>query len=572
MRFPPAGWTEKISPLASTNAKVGGEMRYYAGPYPQSLNFYIEYSTGGELIFNNLFENLLTLNPLTLEFEPWIAKSWTVSEDLRTFTFELDPNARWSDGAPLTAHDIAWTFDAIMKPENLTGPWKVPLERFDKPEVLDDHTIRFHARETHWRNLLTLSGLYILPKHVMATQDFNDINFELPVVSGPYRQGELREGFFCKLERRADWWRIGYPAARGLGNLQTIRLVYFQGDETSFDEMKKGKLDFFMVGMARRWVNEVNGEKFQKNWIVKQRVENRNPIGFSGFAMNLRKPIFADVRTRKALAHLLDRETLNHTLMYDQYIMHKSYWEDLYDNSHPCTNASYAFTKDRARALLAEAGWRPNPNTGVLEKDGRPFSFSFLNRDASQNKYVAKFQQDLHDVGIDMKLTVKDWSAWMKAMDQYDFDMTWCNYSGSLWKDPEGMWASKEADRPAGQNYTGFKNPRVDELIDLQRGEFDVHKRATIMRELDGILTEQVPYVLLWYLNYTRIIYWNKYGTPDHVLGSISDERGALQYWWYDEDDAANLREARASGLALPKRPYAVRFEDVFKQQGGASR
>jgi microcin C transport system substrate-binding protein len=156
----------------------------------------------------------------------------------------------------------------------------------------------------------------------------------------------------------------------------------------------------------------------------------------------------------------------------------------------------------------------------------------------------------------------------MKAMDQYDFDMTWCNYSGSLWKDPESMWASKEADRPAGQNYTGFKHPRVDELIDRQRGEFDVRKRAALMREFDGILTEQVPYVLLWYLNYTRIIYWNKYGTPDHVLGSISDERAALQYWWYDEDDAADLREARASGLALPKRPFAVRFDDVFRQTG----
>lgn len=563
--FPAAGWQEQPHPLASAEAVTGGELRVFPGPYPKSLNYYLDASVLSADIFNALYESLLDLHPLTLDYQPGLAARWSIGEDRRTFTFWIDEQARWSDGQPITAHDVAWTIQTILDPKNMTGPHKVDLERFEPPVVVNDQEIRFTAREVHWKNLMTLAGLTVLPKHVMSTQDFNKINFEFPVVSGGYRLGELKEGFSCRLDRRPDAWRRDRPGAQHLGNFDHLTFLYFQERDNAFEAFKKGNIDFYAVYTAHQWVNQTSGDRFDRNWIVKQKVRNYNPIGFQGFAMNARKAPFDDVRVRKAMALLLNREKMNRTLMYDQYFLHRSYVEDLYDPEHPCPFAPLPFDKEQARALLAEAGWQADPTTGLLQKDGRPFRFNFLTRDSSSDKFMVIYQEDLKDVGIQMDLVQKDWSAWMKDMDEFNYDMTWAAWGGGLWKDPEYQWSSKEADRPAGQNITGFKNEKVDELIARQRTEFDVQKRNAIMREIDAILVEQVPYVLLWNINYTRLLYWNKFGMPAHVLGKYGDERAAHSLWWYDEDAVADLEAAQAEGRSLPRRPESVMFDEVYR-------
>jgi len=220
--------------------------------------------------------------------------------------------------------------------------------------------------------------------------------------------------------------------------------------------------------MARIWANETQGERFDRNWIVRQRIRNHNPIGFQGFAMNLRRPPFDDVRVRRAFAHLLDRETLNRTVMYGAYFLHRSYYEDLYDADHPCENPVHAFDPAKAGALLAEAGYTLNPATGVLEKAGKPLVFTFLTRDGSTDNFLAFYGDALRKAGIDMKIARKDFAAWMRDMDTFNFDMTWAGWNASLFKDPESMWAGKEADRTAGNNIAGLRNTEVDQLVELQ--------------------------------------------------------------------------------------------------------
>jgi microcin C transport system substrate-binding protein len=182
-------------PLASADAVPGGEIRVFAGPVSQKPELLLDSSVLSLDVFNALYESLLDLHPLTMDFQPGLAARWRIGEDRKTFTFWLDEQARWSDGQPVTAYDVEWTVQAILDPKHLTGPHKVDLERFEAPVVVNDREIRFTAREVHWKNLLTLAGLTVLPKHVMSTQDFNKINFEFPVVSGGYRIGELKEGF-----------------------------------------------------------------------------------------------------------------------------------------------------------------------------------------------------------------------------------------------------------------------------------------------------------------------------------------------------------------------------------------
>lgn len=564
--FPRDGWQEAASPFASSDAEVGGELIIYAGPYPRSLNYLLDTSVLSADVFGRLYDTLLEMDPLTFEFEPGIARQWTVSEDKKTITVQLDPRATWSDGQPITASDVEWTWSAILDPKNMTGPNKIDLERFEPPEVLGEHSIRFTAKEAHWKNLLTVAGLNVLPKHAMATQDFNKINFEFPVVSGPYRLAELKEGFYSRLDRRDEWWQRTAPRNQGVGNFSSLRFMYFQERDNAFDAFKKGTVDFFAVYTAHQWVNQTSGDRFDRNWIVKQKVQNYNPIGFQGFAMNVRRAPFDDVRVRKALALLLDREKMNRTLMYDQYFLHRSYFEDLYSPEHPCPNPIVRFDKEAARALLTEAGWKANPSTGLLEREGKPLRFTFLTRDASTDRFLVIYKEDLKDVGIEMDIAQKDWSAWMKDMDEYNFDMTWAAWGGSVWRDPESQWSSKEADRPAGQNITGFKDERVDALIAQQRTEFDLEKRNEILRELDGILVQEFPYILLWNINYTRLLYWNKFGMPATVLGKYGDERAAYSLWWSDEDAAADLAAATAENHPLPRRPETVIFDDAFKQ------
>ena len=464
---------------------------------PKSLNAYIDNNTYTRQIFGLLYETLLWSDPITTEFTPGLANRWSISDDKLTYTFELDPSARWSDGQPITADDVKWTFDQVMAPSNATGSAKVALGVFSSPVIVSARTIRFTAKEAHWRNLLALGTFEIMPKHAYAHQNFNRLDMDNPVVSGPYTLQGIHEQVELRLSRRHDWWAGKRPSMRNTVNFDTLVFRYYSDNENAFEAFKKGLVDVFAIYSARIWANETIGEKFDKNWIVKRCVRNSNPIGFQGFAMNMRRPPFDDLRVRKAIAHLVDRETMNRTMMFNAYFLHRSYFEDLYDSKNPCTNTLYTFDLRRAKDLIKEAGYVLNPKTGILEKDGKPLAFKFLTRDGSTEKFLALCNAAFKQAGIQMTIERKDFAAWMRDMDAYNFYMTWANWAGTLYRDPESMWLSAEADRPSGNNITGFKDPRVDALIERQKSCYSNTERNAICREIDSYLTAAIPYVLL---------------------------------------------------------------------------
>jgi microcin C transport system substrate-binding protein len=564
--FPKPGWQDRPNPIAGSDAVTGGEIAIFAGQYPKSLNYYLDNNSFTVEVFGAMFETLLSMHPITLEYEPGLAEKWTISDDKKTFVFSIQKNARWSDGRPITAHDIKWTFDTILDPKNLTGPHKVSLERFSSPTVLDEHTIRFQAKDVHWMNLGAVGGFNILPKHVFEGKDFNKINFEFPVVSGPYEIGIINEGIFLTLERREDWWNTHAQSSQDTGNFQTMKFRFYAERENAFEAFKKGQFDLFPIYTSRIWVNETKGDKFSNDWIVKQKIYNQNPVGFQGFAMNMRKPPFDDIRVRIAMAHLLDRPKMNSTLMYSQYFLHRSYFEDLYDKNHPCPNQLVGFDKAIARDLLKQAGWTVNPTTGILEKNNVKFSFKFLTRQASTDKFLAIYAEDLKDVGIELIIDRKDWAAWAKDMDEFNYEMTWAAWGSGIFKNPESMWSSKEAERKSGNNITGFKNDNVDTLIEKQKSIFAIQERNNIYREIDQMIYDAHPYVLLWNINYTRLLYWNKFGTPDTVLSKYGNETSAYWYWWIDTDSEADLTDAINEGLPLPPKEPSVFFDEMFPE------
>lgn len=562
--FPRPDWHDAPDPLADPAARVGGSISSFAGQYPESFNYYLANNTFSAELFALMYETLLDLDPLSMEYRPALADHWTLSDDKRSFTFHLDPNATWSDGTRITAEDVRWTYDTIMAPEHTTGPHKVSLARFQPPKVLDTRTIRFTAKEVHWQNLGAAAGFHILPKHQFKDRDFNTLNFDFPIVSGPYHITDIDEGIAVTLSRRDDWWQRHASRNRHKGNFTSLIFRFYAQRENAFEAFKKGLIDIYPVHTARLWVKETRGANVLNNWIVKQKIQNYRPVGFQGFAMNMRRPPFNDLRVRKAMAHLLNRERMNRTLMYNQYFLHRSYYEDLYGPDTPCTNPVFDYDPTAAADLLAQAGWHANPDTGILEKNGLPLTFTFLTRSATSDKFLQIYNEDLKNAGIDMKIKRKDWAAWSKDMSEFNFEMTWAAWGAGLFKNPESMWHSDEAVRTSGNNITGFQDPHVDACIEKQKTIFNVHKRHAICREIDAIVTRKCPYVLLWNLNYTRLLYWNKFGVPPTVLSKHGDANAALWYWWYDQDAATALKDARDLNLPLPPPAPIITFNETF--------
>ncbi|MDA3800503.1 MAG: extracellular solute-binding protein [Kiritimatiellae bacterium] len=556
---------DNFDPIASDYAIPGGNINLFGGQFPKSFNYYLETSYTASEVFGLLYESLIGMDPITSKYTANIAKSWTISEDKKTFTFEIDSNAKWSDGKPITAEDIVWTFNAIMNPTNLTGPHKISLAVFKEPEIISNKFVRFTADSIHWRNLGAAGGFQILPKHAFKNKIFNEQNTQFPVVSGPYKLDEIKSGTLTRLKRRNNWWQQDYNRNQNIYNFDTITFRYYSDRMNAFEEFKKGTMDIFPVYTSRLWMKETDDDKFIKNWIVKQKITNHKPVGFQGFAMNMRREPFKDPKVRKALAHLVNREHMNKTLAYNQYFLHKSYYEDLYTDEFPCNNPNYEYNPAKAKKLLKEAGWKPNSN-GILEKNGKEFTFKYLARGPGFDKYLAIYTEDLAAAGIKMEVDNKDWAAWMKDMDGFNFDMTTAAYGAGIFKDPESMWLSEEADRKSGNNITGFKNEKVDKLIEKQKSIFDVDERNAICREIDGILTESCPYVLLWNIQSTRLLYWNKFGRPDTILSKFGNESSVLSYWWLDPDLNAELKDAIEADDSLIEEPEKVFFDENFKE------
>ncbi len=563
-RFPGPDWKEEPDPAASPYAEVGGTLVFAGTNPPKSFNSYLDLNTFTNVIFSMMFPSLLSIDQKTADVAPGIVDWWEVSDDKLTYTFHIDKRAIWSDGTPITAHDVKATFDAVMDPKNITGSYKVLFADFESPTVIDDSTFVFKSAKAHWRNITTLGfSLQVMPKALLDAKPLREYNFEFPITCGPYKVSDHKEGVSMTLTRFPDWWVFHTIGGKGVYNFEKVRIRFFMDQNNAFEAFKKGDVDIYPVYMARLWNSECTGERFEKNWIVKQAVQTLDPVGFQGLAFNMRRKPFDDIRVRKALAMLFDRRRIVRTLMFDAYQMHNSYMEDLYDEAHPNQNTMIEYNPKEAFKLLTEAGYTINPETGHMEKDGRPLIVNILTRSPTDSIYLALYKASLASLGIQMRIDQKDFASWMREMENYNFDVTSSAFSGSLFRDPEPMWYSKYADVPAGANQPGLKHPEIDKLVEEQMTEFSVAKRQEILRKLDKIATDTCPHILAWYVSSTRLLYWNRFGTPDTVLGRYGDEMSPLTYWWYDPDSAKALEEAMAEGTPLPAKAPIVNYLEV---------
>lgn len=550
----------EVDPIANKAAIKGGTYTSWGASFPKSLNMFLDYNSFSTEITGLLFEPLVSLHSTKNEPVGILAESWQISEDKRTFTFKIHSKARWSDGKAITAEDIQFYYDVMMNPNNMTSLFRVGLKRFERPKVLDSKTIGITAKEIHWSNFWEAGGMVAFPRHVWGDLDFNKKNFDFPVVSGPYRLKEVRKNRFISLARRSDWWGVVKKYNQYKYNFDSIKYKFMEDRNKALEAFKKGDFDVYPIYTSSIWAKQTDFDQVEKGWVVKQRIYNREPMGFQGFAINLRRDIFQDIKVREALCHLLNRELMNEKLMYNEYLLLNSYYPDLYPRNINPEFPLRNYDPEKGRALLKDAGWAVGSD-GFLMKDNRYLEISFLTYSVD-HRHLNIYMGDLKKVGIKARMEQLSLSSVRKRLDKHEFDLFWINWGATRLRDPEASWHSSTANQIATNNMSGVQDPLIDQLIDSQKTEMNLDKRNEILKKIDRRLNEIIPYVFLWQSDNHRLLYWNRFGTPEFVLDKYNREDVIITYWWVDPEKDNLLKDANKNNITLPKVPEKVVYTE----------
>ena len=269
---------------------------------------------------------------------------------------------------------------------------------------------------------------------------------------------------------------------------------------------------------------------------------------------------------RKALTFLLNRELLIEKLFFKEYVpLHSYFAGGIYENPN---NPKNPYNPQLALQLLAEAGWKDHDAQGRLVKNGQPLTIEVLYGDKGSETWMTIYQEDLRKVGIALNLRLVTGETLFKLVMERTFDMVSMQWGGLLFPNPETSFHSKLADVNNNNNITGFKDKRVDELLDVYDKEFDQHKRAAIIQEIDGILANAYHYVLGWDAPFQRIAYWNKFGHPDSYLTRIGDYRDLVSLWWVDPEKGGQINRAMADpSVKLPVGETEVRYWQAYAER-----
>lgn len=557
--------------MGSKNAKKGGTLKYVESSFPPTLRTCGKNanSTFISMLIGLSYEAMLDLDPVTLKYVPNLAKRWAIADDKVTFFFELDERAKWSDGKPVVADDIVATWE-LYTDKGIEDPFRNDFyTKYEKPVAISNRIVMIKSKLLNWRAFMSIGFMTILPSHIIRKIDgkgyLDEYQFKMMPGSGPYTYESSRVNEEIIMVRRKDWWQKDFPRQQGYNNFDKLHFIFIQDENLIKEKFKKGELDWIYVNVAREWHQEFTPAmmpQIANGWVQKRKIFTHRPIGTSGIAFNMRKPPFDDIRVRKAIAHLYNREKMMDKLFFNEY----EYLDSFYPNSpyeNP-DNPKIRYNPDKAVELLEAAGWKQKnrDSDGWLVKDGKRFELNLNYVQKSSERILTIFQEDLKDIGIKLNLKQVTWATDIKEVGERNFEMSSRAYSGLLFPNPESSMHSKFADLPNNNNIWGLKNERIDEICEEYPRMFDPEERIKAVREIDGIVTSLHLYALGWYAAHTRLLYWNKFGMPDYYLSKTGDHRTLVSLWWFDEEKADALTEAIKNNKELPVGEEIVKWWD----------
>ncbi len=503
-----------------------------------------------------------------------LAEGIQVAPDKSWIAFRINPKARFINGDPVTAADVAHAF-AMLTSKEVSPATRTQLEGVAGATVLDARTIRFDLKERTADTIFNVGNIPVFsPKWSLGPdgkpKKFSDIVNEFPITTGPYRIGTVEAPRRIEFVRDPNYWARDLGVSKGQYNFDRVVYRYYQDNAISIEAFKAGEFDFLMEYSARRWARQHSGPKWDDGRIIKEEFPTGFGMGLQAYYFNSRRPLFQDRRVREALSLAYDFASIN---IYKQY----KRVDSLFANSEFAakgepTPAELALLEPyrgelppatfgpawqdprtdldpnglrnnlkRARKLLEEAGWKVDAEGVLRNAKGEAFEFEWLEAGEAPSRREAIFQRNLALLGIKLNVRVVDFALYRKRLETFDFDMI--NLKSGDWALPnaadlKAALGSAAADEQASANYAGIRNKAIDALVERMDKAKTMDELRTATRSLDRVFMHE-HYVVPDLMGASnRVSRWDKFGIPKvvpkyYTIATPSDYlQWAVTAWW----------------------------------------
>ncbi|WP_277589119.1 extracellular solute-binding protein [Pseudomonas chlororaphis] len=561
----PAKYPAGFSHFAYTNpqAPKGGSMRRSAieiGRFDHVLP-YIDKGIGVSQLDGYIYSPLAQRSldePYTVY--GLVAQKMERADDGLWLRFYLNPKARFADGQPITAEDVRYTYNLLMTQGSLR--YRTQFADVKDVEVESPRVIRFDFKSNENRTLpLDIATLPVLPEHWWKSRDFaGGGGYEAPLGSGPYKVSKVDNGNSITFTRDADWWGKDLPVSRGLYNFDRFSIEYFGDTDVARQVLRGGAYDYNREFSATGFSIGYDSPALSDGRLQKAHLAKQAPQPAQGFVFNLQKPMFQDRRVRQALAMLWDFEWSNRQMMRDLYIRQQSFFSNsalaaraLPDAEElkileplrgqvpdevftqvfeaPKTDGS-GLIRDKqllALALLEAAGWKPDGDQ-LVNADGEPLRFTFLNSQNGIERLLLPYKRNLAQIGITLEIRRIDASQYVNRLMARDYDMIVTGYPVTTSPGLElyNYFGSAAANDPGSSNLMVLKNPAVDSLISGLVKATSQPQMLSYAHALDRVLQWNYYWIPNYYPPGTSTVWWNRFGMP--AIPASNDE--AIESWW----------------------------------------
>lgn len=501
--------------------------------------------------------------------------------------FYLNPKARFDDGTPITAEDVRYTWQTLITQGSFSYR---PLYADVKDAVIEaPGQIRFDFKTGTNRTLaLDLASLRILPEHWWKTRDFTKGGgFEPPLGSGPYRVSRVDAGRSVSFERVRDWWGKDLPVSRGLYNFDALTVNFYGDVDVARQLVQAGNSDYNREFSSAGYVVGYTAPSLQDGRLQKTILARRRPVAGQGFVFNLDKPMFQDRRVREALAMLWDFEWVNGQIMRNFYVREQTYFpksemaatelpdaqelslleplrgqipDEVFDQvwRAPKTDGS-GYIRDKqlkALKLLADAGWHAK-NNRLVNADGQPLEFSFLDGQGGFERLVLPYKRVLAQIGITLNFRRVDSAQYMNRLNARDYDMIVVTLPAngnpilSPGRELYNLFGSQSARQVGSSNAMVLRNPAVDHLIDGLVAANNRNDMLHYARALDRVLLWGFYMIPNYYSQGTPVVFANRFGRP--AIEPTYDV--GLESWW--EVSRVPLTDAQMAARLAPQSSIA---------------
>ncbi len=548
------------------NAPVGGTLVLAATGSFDSLNPYLLKGIAAEglgLLFDTLMASSMDEH---LTSYGLLAEDATLSEDKLSITFRLNKKAIFSNGKPVKAEDVKFSFETLMS--DIANPhYKVYWADIKDCQVLDEKTVRFNFKRENRELHVIIGQMPVFSKDWLEGEDFSKTTLKKPVASGRYLIESYDLGKTITYKRNPDYWGKDLNVNKGMYNFEHIKYKYYQDITVQLEALKAGDFDFMDISSSKQWATEMKGAKFESGELQKTMLKHQNNAGMQAFVFNLRKPFFQDIKVRKAVNLAYDFEWANDNLFYKQYkrchsyfsnsdlaapplpskeelVLLESFRQQLPDsvfnqswtpvNTNPPNNLRNNLLQ--AKQLLEESGWKvPEGQQFLKNKQGEELRFTILLVEKAFERIVAPFVKNLMKLGIQVEYRIVDPALYKQRVETFNYDMIVASFPQSQMPGNEqlGFWHSSSAKQNGSRNYIGLENPAIDNLVDKVIQASNHSDMKTAIHALDRVLLHGEYIVPNWFIDAHRVVYRNKFEQPEKLpLYYPNGESVLLATWW----------------------------------------